>query len=79
MVESTPNELSYGLLKLCPIWDDLRGSAGFESLVPRSRRSRGLEVSDKTTGVDQSRKFALRAPVRQAHSEWEGFEPSVTF
>ena len=38
-VERMPNTLSYGLLKLHPIWDPLRGEVGFEktvaSLAPR--------------------------------------------
>ncbi len=32
-VERVPNQLSYGLLKLNPVWDDLRGDPGFEALV----------------------------------------------
>jgi tetratricopeptide (TPR) repeat protein len=32
-VEATPNELSYGLLKLSPIWDALRGDSRFERIV----------------------------------------------
>ena len=33
VVESVPNDLPYGLLKLDPEWDDLRGDKGFEALV----------------------------------------------
>jgi TolB-like protein/class 3 adenylate cyclase/Flp pilus assembly protein TadD len=32
-VERVPNELSYGLLKLHPIWDPLRGDPRFEKIV----------------------------------------------
>ena len=32
-VERVPNELSYGLLKLHPIWDPLRGDLRFEKIV----------------------------------------------
>jgi TolB-like protein/Tfp pilus assembly protein PilF len=32
-VERMPNTLSYGLLKLHPIWDPLRGEVGFEKIV----------------------------------------------
>jgi serine/threonine protein kinase/Tfp pilus assembly protein PilF len=32
-VESVPNELSYGLLKLSPYWDSLRGDPRFEKIV----------------------------------------------
>jgi hypothetical protein len=32
-VERVPNELSYGLLKLHPIWDPLRGHSRFEKIV----------------------------------------------
>jgi len=32
-VERTPNELSYGLLKLHPYWDSLRGDPRFEKIV----------------------------------------------
>jgi TolB-like protein/Tfp pilus assembly protein PilF len=32
-VERTPNELSYGLLKLHPYWDPLRGDPRFEKIV----------------------------------------------
>ena len=33
MVESGPNALSYGLLKLHPFWDPLRGDKRFEKIV----------------------------------------------
>ena len=32
-VERLPNELSYGLLKLHPYWDPLRGDPRFEQIV----------------------------------------------
>jgi hypothetical protein len=32
-VERVPNLLSYGLLKLHPYWDSLRGDARFEKIV----------------------------------------------
>jgi TolB-like protein/class 3 adenylate cyclase/Tfp pilus assembly protein PilF len=32
-VESVPNQVSYGLLKLEPVWDELRGDPRFEKLV----------------------------------------------
>jgi Flp pilus assembly protein TadD len=32
-VEQVPNQLSYGLLKLHPIWDPLRGDPRFEKIV----------------------------------------------
>ncbi len=32
-IERAPNELSYGQLKLNPMWDDLRGDPRFEALV----------------------------------------------
>jgi predicted Zn-dependent protease len=32
-IEQSPNPLSYGLLKLHPVWDDLRGDPRFEALV----------------------------------------------
>ena len=32
-IEQRPNALSYGMLKLHPIWDDLRGDPRFEKLV----------------------------------------------
>ena len=32
-VERVPNQLSYGLLKLHPIWDPLRGDPRFEKIV----------------------------------------------
>jgi hypothetical protein len=32
-VERKPNTLSYGLLKLHPYWDSLRGDPGFEKIV----------------------------------------------
>ena len=32
-VERVPNELSYGLLKLHPYWDSLRGDSRFEKIV----------------------------------------------
>ena len=32
-VERVPNELSYGLLKLHPYWDSLRGDPRFEKIV----------------------------------------------
>jgi len=32
-VERGPNELSYGLLKLHPYWDPLRGDPRFEKIV----------------------------------------------
>ncbi len=32
-IEKVPNQLSYGLLKLNPVWDDLRGDPRFEALV----------------------------------------------
>ncbi len=32
-VERVPNDLSYGLLKLSPIWDSLRGDPRFEKIV----------------------------------------------
>src|SRR4029077_566851 len=32
-VERVPNELSYGLLKLHPYWDSLRGDQRFEEIV----------------------------------------------
>ena len=32
-VERVPNELSYGMLKLNPIWDPLRGDSRFEKIV----------------------------------------------
>jgi len=32
-VERMPNELSYGLLKLHPYWDPLRGDPRFEKIV----------------------------------------------
>jgi hypothetical protein len=32
-VERVPNDLSYGLLKLDPIWDPLRGDPRFEKIV----------------------------------------------
>jgi TolB-like protein/Tfp pilus assembly protein PilF len=32
-VERVPNQLSYGLLKLQPVWEDLRGDPRFEKLV----------------------------------------------
>jgi TolB-like protein/class 3 adenylate cyclase/cytochrome c-type biogenesis protein CcmH/NrfG len=32
-VERVPNQLSYGLLKLSPIWDSLRGDSRFEKIV----------------------------------------------
>ena len=34
-VERVPNQLSYGLLKLHPQWDDLRGDPRFEAIVAR--------------------------------------------
>ena len=33
MVQRVPNPLSYGLLKLHPHWDSLRGDARFEKIV----------------------------------------------
>jgi TolB-like protein/Tfp pilus assembly protein PilF len=32
-LEATPNELSYGLLKLSPTWDSLRGDPRFERII----------------------------------------------
>jgi hypothetical protein len=32
-VERVPNQLSYGLLKLHPYWDSLRGDPRFEKIV----------------------------------------------
>jgi hypothetical protein len=32
-VERVPNLLSYGYLKLSPIWDSLRGDPRFEKIV----------------------------------------------
>jgi len=32
-VERVPNSLSYGLLKLHPYWDSLRGDPRFEKIV----------------------------------------------
>ena len=32
-IERVPNRLSYGLLKLHPYWDPLRGEPGFEKIV----------------------------------------------
>ena len=40
-VEREPNELSYGLLKLHPRWDDLRGDPRFEALVAALASDRG--------------------------------------
>ena len=49
-VERVPNELSYGLLKLHPIWDPLRGDPRFEkivaSLAPKETQHQEDEKSD---------------------------------
>ena len=46
-VERIPNELSYGLLKLNPVWDPLRGDPRFEkivtSLAPKETQHQGDE------------------------------------
>ena len=46
-VERVPNELSYGLLKLNPVWDPLRGDPRFEkivtSLAPKETQHQGDE------------------------------------
>jgi hypothetical protein len=37
-VERLPNTLSYGLLKLHPYWDSLRGDPRFEKLVEEAKK-----------------------------------------
>ncbi len=41
-VEAVPNYLSYGLLKLQPIWDSLRGDQRFEKLVSKAKQKEKL-------------------------------------
>ena len=43
-VERTPNRLSFGLLKLSPVWDDLRGDPLFEALVASLAKNEGFTV-----------------------------------
>jgi tetratricopeptide (TPR) repeat protein len=47
-VQRVPNELSYGLLKLHPIWDPLRGDQRFEKIVasfaPKETAPRGAKA-----------------------------------
>jgi hypothetical protein len=38
MTENVPNALSYGLLKLHPYWDPLRGDPRFEKLVEEAKQ-----------------------------------------
>ena len=45
MIQRVPNPLSYGLLKLHPHWDPLRGNPRFKQIVPRSRRNSSLGCS----------------------------------
>jgi hypothetical protein len=42
-VERVPNTLSYGLLKLHPYWDSLRGDPRFEKLVEESKKPVALK------------------------------------
>ena len=44
VVERTPNRLSYGLLKLSPVWDDLRGDPLFEALVAELAKNEGFTM-----------------------------------
>ena len=44
VVERTPNRLSYGLLKLSPVWDDLRGDPLFEAFVASLAKNGGFTV-----------------------------------
>jgi serine/threonine-protein kinase len=50
-VERVPSELSYGLLKLNPIWNPLRGDPRFEkivaSLAPKDAASTGAQCDEK--------------------------------
>ena len=44
-VQRVPNDLNYGLLRLSPTWDSLRGDPRFEKTSPPSRRKNDLEAS----------------------------------
>jgi TolB-like protein len=43
MIENVPNALSYGLLKLHPYWDSLRGDPRFEKIVEEAKKPVALK------------------------------------
>ena len=57
--------LSYGALKLFPVWDPLRGDPRFEKIVARSRRNSTHSARNAIIG---STRLALRAGTQQASS-----------